>query len=101
MPLAKPPRDQELYGTANQFAAIETEQFLSLGVHQLDASLDIDNHHGVRGRFQQSSELLILGFSVADVANSSRYQKPFFRLQRTQADLNRKFLAIASQGIQL
>ena len=101
MPLAKPPRDQDLYGTANQFAAIKTEHLLGLGVHQRDPPPGVDDHHGIRSRFQQSSELLVQGLSVADVANSGRYQKPFRRLQRTQADLNRKFLAIVSQSIQL
>jgi len=38
-------------------------------------------------------------FALADVADRARYQNPFFRFQGTQADLDRKLVAVFVQGV--
>jgi hypothetical protein len=51
-------RHQEFDRPADQFFAQVTEEFFCLGVDDDDAPLRINDHHGVRSRFQQPAEFL-------------------------------------------
>ena len=92
---------EDLYRIAQQVHALVTEEPLGLRVHQHDPPLAIDDHDGVRGRLQQSTELLLRALALADVADRAHREHPLLRLQGAQAYLHRELRSVTPPTVEI
>src|SRR5258708_1766875 len=76
------------------------EQFLDLRIDQNNLPLSIYHHHRIGSGFQQPAELRLSSVPLGAIPNSTRHHLSFFRLQRTETDLYRKFVPILVQAVQ-
>ena len=60
---------ENLDGLADQFVALVAEQPLGLTVDQDDPAVTVDDHHGVRRRLEQVTELFLRPLAFGDVAH--------------------------------
>ena len=80
--IAKALRDQNLNFPAEELFALIPEQFLSLGIHEDDISLAVDNDDRIRRGLQQTAEFLLRPFSVGDIANCAHHECALLGFER-------------------
>jgi len=66
MPVREALRHQDLDRVTEQLAPIESEQAFGLGIDHQDPPLAVDEHHGVRRRFEKRAELGLGPFPIAE-----------------------------------
>src|SRR5205085_8747061 len=84
-------RDKHLYGLAQQFVAVVTEQQLRLRVDQNNPARRIYNDHGIRRRVQKPTKQFFCTLAIGDVTNYSAHEHPVGGLDGAKTDLEREF----------
>ena len=99
--LAQTLGDEYLDGAADHGFPLVAEQPHRLGIDQRDLALAVDDYHGVGRGFQQITELPLCLAPRRGVANRSRREQAARCVQRTQADLDRKFRSILATAAEV
>src|SRR5258706_6220769 len=97
----KPLGDEFLDLLSEELGPLEAEELLHLGVDQLDDAVTIDDHDGIRGGLEETSEHRLRALAIRDVPDRAHDEEPAPRLERAQADLDGELGAVPAEAEQL